>query len=74
MTPVETLEVARDIAIDEGIRYPYIGNVPGHPGDNTYCHRCAEMIIRRMGFTILANHIVDGKCEYCGQPIPGVWK
>jgi len=74
MTPVETMELARDIAMDEGIRYAYIGNVPGHPGDNTYCHHCAEMIIRRMGFTILENHIVDGKCEYCGQPIPGVWK
>lgn len=74
MTPVETLELARDIAMDKGIRYAYIGNVPGHPGDNTYCHHCAEMIIRRMGFTILENHIVDGKCEYCGQPIPGVWK
>jgi pyruvate formate lyase activating enzyme len=73
-TPVETLELARDIATDEGIRYAYIGNVPGHPGDNTYCHHCGEMIIRRLGFTILENHIVDGKCEYCGQPIPGVWK
>lgn len=74
MTPVETLELARDIAMDEGIRYAYIGNVPGHSGDNTYCHHCAEMIIRRMGFTIVENHVVDGKCEYCGQPIPGVWK
>jgi pyruvate formate lyase activating enzyme len=73
-TPVETLELARDIAKDEGIRYAYIGNVPGHPGDNTYCHHCGEMIIRRLGFTILENHVVGSKCEYCGQPIPGVWK
>jgi pyruvate formate lyase activating enzyme len=73
-TPVETLELTRDIATEEGIRYAYVGNVPGHPGDNTYCHHCGEMIIRRLGFTILENHVLDGKCEYCGQPIPGVWK
>jgi len=35
---------------------------------------CGEMIIRRLGFTVAENHVVDGKCEYCGQPIPGVWK
>jgi pyruvate formate lyase activating enzyme len=73
MTPVETLEQAREIAMEQGIRYAYIGNVPGHPGDNTYCHCCGEMIIRRLGFSILENHIMDGKCEYCGQSIPGIW-
>ncbi len=74
MTPVETLEQARDIAIEEGICYAYVGNVPGHPGDNTYCHCCSKMIIRRLGFIILEQHMVDGKCQCCGQPIPGVWQ
>jgi pyruvate formate lyase activating enzyme len=74
MTPVETLEEARDIAMEEGIHYAYVGNVPGHPGDNTYCHQCGELIIRRLGFSVLEMHLVDGQCEYCGQPIPGVWK
>ncbi len=73
-TPVETLELAWSTALEEGIRYPYIGNVPGHLGDNTFCHRCGEMIIRRLGFSILEYHMVGGKCEYCDQPIPGVWK
>ncbi|MGQ9625359.1 MAG: AmmeMemoRadiSam system radical SAM enzyme [Anaerolineae bacterium] len=72
-TPVESLERAREIAMEEGIRYAYVGNVPGHPGDNTYCHNCGKMLIKRMGFDILEYHIVDGKCEYCGQPLPGVW-
>ena len=72
MYPVETLEQARDIAVEEGIRYAYVGNLPEHPGDNTYCPRCGEMIIRRLGFTILDKHMVDGKCQHCGQPIPGV--
>lgn len=73
MTPVETLEMARNIALEEGIHYAYIGNVPGHPGDNTYCHHCGEMLIQRQGFTVVANHIVNGKCKFCGQVIPGVW-
>ncbi len=73
MTPVEALEEAQNIAMEQGIRYAYLGNVPGHPGDNTYCHRCGEMIVRRLGFSILENRIVEGKCAHCGQSIPGVW-
>jgi pyruvate formate lyase activating enzyme len=72
-TPVEKLERARQIALDAGIRYAYIGNVPGHPGDNTYCHNCGEMIIQRQGFAVVAYRIKDGKCQYCGTAIPGVW-
>jgi len=72
-TPVEKLERARQIALDAGIRYAYVGNVPGHPGDNTYCHHCGQMIIQRQGFAVVAYHIKDGKCEFCGQAIPGVW-
>jgi pyruvate formate lyase activating enzyme len=73
MTPVETLEQARGIALEEGIHYAYVGNVPGHPGDNTYCHRCGKLLILRQGYTIVENHVVSGRCEYCEEPIPGVW-
>jgi pyruvate formate lyase activating enzyme len=72
-TPVEKLERARQIALDAGIRYAYVGNVPGHPGDNTYCANCGQVIIERQGFAVTAYHIRDGKCEFCGQAIPGVW-
>lgn len=72
-TPVESLERARNIAMEEGINYAYIGNVPGHPGNHTYCAHCGEIIIGRLGFAVREYHIVDGKCEYCGNPIPGVW-
>jgi pyruvate formate lyase activating enzyme len=72
-TPVESLERARAIAMEEGIHYAYIGNVPGHPGDNTYCYNCGQTIIARMGFAVVDYHIVEGRCEYCGNPIPGVW-
>ncbi len=72
-TPTETLDQARQIALDEGVRYVYVGNVPGHPGDNTYCPFCEETLITRLGFSVLEYHLFDGVCEYCGTPIPGVW-
>lgn len=72
-TPVETLEKARQIALEEGVHFAYIGNVPGHPGNNTYCPRCERLIIARQGFAVLEYHLKGGACAYCGTPIPGVW-
>ncbi len=73
-TPVRTLERARDIAIDEGVRFVYIGNVPGHKNNNTFCPQCDEQIIHRRHFSVLDVKIKDGKCEQCGEIIPGKWK
>lgn len=73
MTPLSILEKARETALKSGIRYVYIGNVPAHPAENTYCHKCRRMIIERRGFAILTNDIVKGKCRHCGEKIPGVW-
>ena len=73
-TPVETLEDAKEIAEGVGLRFVYIGNVPGHPGENTYCPRCKKVLIKRVGYHILQNNIVDGKCKFCGEKIPGVWE
>jgi pyruvate formate lyase activating enzyme len=72
-TPVESLETAREVALQEGINYAYVGNVPGHPANHTYCARCGEPIIIRQGFAVLEYHIRGGNCEYCANPIPGVW-
>ena len=72
-TPVETLERAKKIADAEGLQFVYIGNVPGHPAENTYCPKCSRLLIERAGFTITRNHIRKGKCEFCKQTIPGVW-
>jgi pyruvate formate lyase activating enzyme len=72
-TPQATLEQAWTIAREEGVRYPYVGNLPGHPGNNTLCHHCGDLIIARKGFWVTAYHIIEGKCEFCGTPIPGVW-
>lgn len=73
-TPVSTLEEARNTALKLGLHYVYIGNVPGHEGNNTYCPKCGKMLIHRMGFTIFQNNIQNGKCKFCGHEIPGVWK
>ena len=51
ITPVPTLERAKAIADAEGLHYVYIGNVPGHPAQNTYCPKCRKMLVERVGFT-----------------------
>lgn len=73
-TPVETLEGARRIALDTGLEYVYIGNVPGHRANSTYCPECDRLLIERMHFSVLANQVSDGKCQYCGHPVPGIWQ
>jgi pyruvate formate lyase activating enzyme len=73
-TPEETLTRAWDIAKAEGLHFPNTGNVPDHPGNNTYCPKDGKLIIARRGYDVTENHIVDGKCEYCGTDIPGIWK
>lgn len=72
-TPVKTLERARNIALAEGLHFVYIGNVPGHPGENTYCPHCSTLLIRRRGFWVIENKISDAKCPECGYLIPGIW-
>ena len=72
-TPVATLEMAREIALVAGINYAYLGNVPGHPGENTYCPKCKGTVIGRVGFYIRENNLKAGKCSKCGNKIPGVW-
>ncbi len=73
-TPLKTMERAKAIADAEGLHYVYLGNVPGHPAESTYCPRCGRMIIERVGFTVKSIHLRKGRCEYCGQQIPGLWK
>lgn len=73
-TPVATIHKARQIAMAAGLKFVYTGNIPGDKGANTYCPHCNKLLIERNGFTIVQNHIKDGKCDRCGTPIPGVWK
>ncbi|TAL69173.1 MAG: AmmeMemoRadiSam system radical SAM enzyme [Bacteroidetes bacterium] len=74
VTPVSTLEKARKIAMDAGMKYVYLGNLPGHAGENTFCPKCKKQILERKGFYILENNIKKNKCKFCGEPIAGVWE
>jgi len=70
-TPIDTLEKHYKVAKDVGLKYVYLGNVPGHPYENTYCSKCKKMIIKRYGFEISEWHLSeDNKCNFCGNTIP----
>ncbi|MCD6319072.1 MAG: AmmeMemoRadiSam system radical SAM enzyme [Candidatus Desulfofervidaceae bacterium] len=71
-TAVEAVRRAREIGLEEGLRYVYTGNVLGDDGENTYCHHCGALVIARYGYTIGAHNIKDGRCINCGTKIPGV--
>ncbi len=73
VTPVRTLERARDILRDKGMHFVYIGNVPGHPAESTHCPKCGKTLIERLGYRISRNAMKNGACGFCGAPIPGVW-
>jgi len=73
-TPLETLEMARQIGLSEGLYYVYIGNVASREGQNTYCPGCKKLLIERSGYTILQNRLNNGLCPDCGREIYGVWK
>lgn len=68
-TPVETLERARQIGFEAGLKFVYIGNVPGHPGENTYCPKCKELVIERTGYAIGRYEVEGGKCKRCGEDL-----
>lgn len=70
-TPIETLERAREIGISEGLRYVYLGNVPGHRFENTYCYTCKKLLIERDGYSILRCDIKESLCPYCKAKIYG---
>lgn len=70
-TPVSVLERARTIGMEEGLRYVYLGNVPGNPRENTYCPECSKLLIERHIFDILENNLISGKCSKCGTEIKG---
>ena len=74
-TPLEKVEKARNLALESGSKYSFVGNVPsGHPGENTYCPGCGKLLIKRRGFYILENNIKKDRCPGCGEKIAGVWQ
>ncbi len=74
-TPVETLTRAREIAMEQGLRFVYTGNRPGDKGENTYCPKCNELVIERFGFEVTGNLLQNGnKCPKCNEKLPIVSK
>ena len=69
-TPISELEEHAKIFKEEGVKYVYIGNVPGHPLENTYCPKCGRPVIKRHGFLVYeVNLTEDGRCKFCGAKI-----
>ncbi len=66
-TEMKTLRKARDIALDEGLNYVYIGNVFANEAENTYCPSCGETVIGRVGFNINETNLTKNKCSNCGE-------
>jgi pyruvate formate lyase activating enzyme len=68
---LETLVKAREMAMEEGVRYVFAGNVRGGGYEDTVCHVCGEPVVNRSGYTITGWHLdEDKKCAYCGAEIP----
>lgn len=65
-TPLETLEKAIEIGKNVGLKYIYIGNVPGHKAENTYCPKCNQLVINRINYRI-HRYDKEGKCPKCGE-------
>lgn len=72
-TPVSTLETCCEIAKAQGLHFVYLGNVPGHPRENTYCPRCGRLLIERTGLWSVKVDMEQGRCPACRAVIPGVW-
>ena len=73
-TPVSTLVKLHNIAHDQGLHYVYIGNVPGHRAESTYCPNCQNRLIHRRSYNISIDALQQGKCGHCGTRIHGIWQ
>ena len=73
-TPAATLEAARKRALEAGLQFVYTGNLPGHEGNHTVCPKCRTVLVERLGFQVLKNSLVHGKCPSCATAIPGAWE
>jgi len=74
-TPPETLTAARRIAMRNGVRYAYTGNVQDPEGQSTFCHHCGRVVIGRDGYVLTAWHLTDdGRCRFCGTACAGVFE
>lgn len=71
-TPLESLHRARQIGMEEGLRYVYTGNAPGDPYEDTYCYHCGSRLVDRWGYQLQNYRIKEGQCPDCNTPVDGV--
>jgi pyruvate formate lyase activating enzyme len=72
-TPLSTLIRFRQLAMDEGIRYVYVGNASYREGNNTFCHNCKKLLVERLGYIVPTYNLEGERCTYCRTVIPGRW-
>ncbi len=73
-TPLSSLELAREIGLEAGLKFVYEGNLATDDGETTRCPSCGEPVIRRRRYTILENRLEEGgRCPACGSTVPGYW-
>ncbi len=72
-TSTHEAELARayEIGKDAGLRYVYVGNLPGNRTESTWCSHCGVLLIERLGFCLRSNHIKNGRCPECSTEIAG---
>ncbi|MDP7469508.1 MAG: AmmeMemoRadiSam system radical SAM enzyme, partial [Dehalococcoidia bacterium] len=69
ITPVDTLETARRIGLEEGLRFVYLGNVPGHGSESTQCYSCGQILIKRYGYDTRVLGLKGSVCSRCGAEV-----
>jgi pyruvate formate lyase activating enzyme len=72
-TSYMTLRTAYDIGREAGLKYVYIGNIPGEKTESTFCAVCSEPLIERSGFRINRIHLHDRSCPNCKTPLEGIF-
>ena len=72
-TPVQTLEAARNAGLEQGLKFVYTGNAPGHQGESTFCPSCGKVVISRLGFQVRELMLEDGFCSSCKEKLAGIW-
>jgi len=76
-TPLQTLHRSRDIALKNGLRYVYTGNVHEFKGSSTYCHNCGDILIGRDWYKLSTWNVTaengHGSCSNCGTAVAGIF-
>jgi pyruvate formate lyase activating enzyme len=68
-TPVSTMELAKRVATEEGLKFVYLGNVRIPHGEDTYCPKCGTLVVQRTGFGVSKLDARDGRCPVCGEDL-----